>query len=65
MKIYFLNKTKRSIYGLKNLFNDIANFNCAQLGKENKYELFENKKTKILNEIEKNKIKMENKKVSV
>ena len=39
MKIYFLNKTKRSIYGLKKLFNDIANFTCAHLGKENKYEL--------------------------
>ena len=39
MKIYFLNKTKRSIYGLKKLFNEIANYTCSYLGKENKYEL--------------------------
>lgn len=39
MKIYFLNKTKRSIYGLKKLFNEIANYTSSYLGKENKYEL--------------------------
>ena len=38
MKIYFLNKTKRSIYVLKKLFNEIANYTCSYLGKENKYE---------------------------
>lgn len=39
MKIYFLNKTRRSIYGLKKLFNDIAKYTCEYLHKDNKYEL--------------------------
>lgn len=39
MKIYFLNKTRRSIYGLKKLFNEIATYTCNYLGKTNKYEL--------------------------
>ncbi len=39
IKVYFQNKTKQSIYGLKKLFNDIANYTCQYLDKDNKFEL--------------------------
>lgn len=39
IKVYFQNKTKRSIYGLKKLFKNIADFTCKYLNEDNKFEL--------------------------